>query len=224
MQRDYSLIKRSCRSLPAGWRQHTCVPAPGGAGSGCLLPAGSHSDPVSAGTNVGSANGMYVRTITHKYWFAGYRAISVVASCLPSATRPMHGALLCCLVFTACRGLRSVLTHGMWEGASVQCLCGPPELNPTYSFHPHLHWDFVLRLLALQTEDKDCCGVWHLPEEQTTEQSWGGCYPGIFHPCPFLSFSLKKTPNPIPLYLVICEGLNSACLSLSKRGWKTPLW
>lgn len=24
MYRDYSLIKISCRSLPAGWRQHTC--------------------------------------------------------------------------------------------------------------------------------------------------------------------------------------------------------
>lgn len=40
MWRDYSLIKRGDRSLPAGWRQHTCALAPGGAGSGCLLAAG----------------------------------------------------------------------------------------------------------------------------------------------------------------------------------------
>lgn len=32
----------------------------------CWLLAAA-SDPVSAGTSVGSANGMYVRTITHKY-------------------------------------------------------------------------------------------------------------------------------------------------------------
>lgn len=63
---DYSLIKRSDRSLPAGKRQHTCVLAPGGAGSGCWLLVAA-SDPVSVGTSVGSANGMYVRTITHKY-------------------------------------------------------------------------------------------------------------------------------------------------------------
>lgn len=41
--------------------------APGEAGCACLLPAGGLSDPVSVGTNVGSANGMYVRIITSKY-------------------------------------------------------------------------------------------------------------------------------------------------------------